>query len=304
MKTKGIFLVPALLLLCQVLFAQKPDEKTSYGYYGSLFLNGQVIDYVPLAEEDVLFSKRLWRTLDTKDTVNWSLLAPQSKLSDIMMNALKEGELTAYDVPAGPSGSYFSKVLNNDQIIKKLSDSIFVPQYDKDGNQIGGRMMQQDFNPDQIKKYMIMEDWVFDRNRGVFEARILGIAPLLSVRAGGEEIDDYVPFWVYFPELRYILATRKVALFENDASQWSYDDWFMKRRFNGRIYKISNPLDVPLDVMYQGQNLEKVRERIDRELMSRLELLMKEHNAAVETPDPVQRPVKGKAKNKAPRKVR
>jgi hypothetical protein len=61
-----------------------------------------------------------------------------------------------------------------------MADSAVVDKFDKDGNKIGSSVQAGEFNPDSVVKFRIKEDWVFDKQRSVFEPRIIGIAPLLN----------------------------------------------------------------------------------------------------------------------------
>ncbi len=276
---KKILLILVAILTSLAGFSQNNKiQQQGFGYYGSRFLGGNVIDYKFVQESDVLFSKRVWRELDSKDTANWTMMAPKSMLADIMVSSLLNGELTAYEVPDNKGIDFFTKPLKSAEILKRLADSTFVPQFDRDGNQIGGRMMPQDFDPASIKKFMLMEDWIFNQLTGTFEVRIWGIAPIADLKVEGNVIDEYVPFWVYFPEFRYIMATRKVALADNDATNLSYDDWFTRRMFNAKVYKVSNPLDLPLSSFFEGDALIKEQQRVDKELLDKLESLTRDYS--------------------------
>lgn len=278
---KWILCLVTVLSVTTTFSQNNKIQQQGFGYYGSRYLGGNVIDYKFVQESDVLFSKRIWRELDTRDTANWTMLAPRSMLADIMVTSLLNGELTAYEVPDNKEIDFFTKPLKSPEILKRLADSTFVPQFDRDGNQIGGSMMNQDFEPGAIKKFMIMEDWIFNQLTGTFEVRIWGIAPMVELKVEGTTIEDYVPFWVYFPEFRYIMATRKVALFENDATNLSYDDWFTRRMFDGKVYKVSNPLDLPLSSFFEGEALKQEQKRIDAELFAKLEALTRDYSIQV-----------------------
>jgi len=50
-------------------------------------------------------------------------------------------------------------------------------------------------------------------------------------------------FWLYFPELRYVLVNWDVFNRENDAERRSFDHVFWTRQFNSTITKVSNVYD-------------------------------------------------------------
>jgi gliding motility associated protien GldN len=95
-----------------------------------------------------------------------------------------------------------------------------------------------------ITQYQIKEDWFFDKQRSQRYVRIIGICPMM------EDYDDnglkrgMKPlFWIYFPELRYVLANQAVFNRSNDAQRMSFDDLFEKRMFSGYVVKEANVYD-------------------------------------------------------------
>ena len=96
----------------------------------------------------------------------------------------------------------------------------------------------------EIKRYRIKEDWFFDKQRGVMDVRIIGIAPMKEVRGQNGDFRGYAPvFWLYFPECRYVLANSKVFNRGSDVHNMSFEDLFWKRMFSSYIIKESNVFD-------------------------------------------------------------
>ena len=90
---------------------------------------------------------------------------------------------------------------------------------------------------------MIKEEWYFDKQTSTLNVRIIGLCPIREyVRendASGEVQREKV-FWVYYPEVRNLLSSNLVLNPNNDASQMSFDDLFIKRYFNSYIVQESN----------------------------------------------------------------
>jgi gliding motility associated protien GldN len=254
--TKKVAAVPA-----------KPFDRPLDGYFKkSNILSAKVTPYPNLRESDVAFAKRVWREIDVRDKMNAYLASPKQRLIDVLLDAIAAGELTAYDpIPTkdDPNGDSFATPLAPGAARSKLADSSVVDKFDKDGNKIGSTIKAGEFNPDSLVKFRIKEDWIFDRQRSIFEPRIIGIAPMIKVKVGNSE--DYQPaFWIYFPEARHILATKEVVSRNSDATGLSFDDVFVKRIFASYIVKESNDKDerikdyaTGIDKLYEAERIKK-----------------------------------------------
>lgn len=231
--------------------------------------NRRVIPYSSVRTGDIVFSKRIWREMDLKDSKNHVFASPKAKLIDVLMDAILAGELTAYD-PAptkeDPTGDSFLKRLSSDQALGRFVDSVLVPQFDEEGYEISSNMMAGEFNSDSVTRFRIKEDWFYDRQRSVFEPRIVGIAPLMKINMGGVSLDEQPAFWIYFPEARHILVNKQVADPVNDALGISFDDLFTRRQFSSTIIKESNPQDLRIKDYMQGADELVEADRIQGKL--------------------------------------
>jgi gliding motility associated protien GldN len=230
-----------------------------------------VTPYANLRESDVVYAKRVWREIDTREKMNQFLSSPKGRLIDVFMDAIAAGELTAYDATPGQKGDVngdeFSKPLTAAQARNKMADSTVVDKFDKNGDKVGSTLVAGEFNPDSVVKFRIKEDWVFDKQRSVFEPRIVGIAPMVRVNVGGVKGDFQPAFWIYFPDARQILTVKEVVSRNSDATGLSFDDIFMKRMFSSYIVKISNDKDERIKDYAQGIDKLYEAERIKKNLM-------------------------------------
>ena len=282
---KKSLLTLAFLAASASVFAQQPNlnnstkptpaERPVDGYYKKTnILSAKVSPYANLRELDVMFSKRVWREIDLREKMNMVFASPTGRLIDIIAEAVMAGELTAYDATITKedvNGDEFSTVLRPEQAMGKFADSVLVPTKTdpETGDILESEMRPGEFNPDSIYKFRIKEDWIFDKQRSVFEPRIIGIAPMIKIKKEGQAFDDQPAFWIYFPEVRQILVTKEVVNRQNDATGLSYDDIFMKRLFASYIVKESNPEDLRIKDYAQGIDKLHESERIRKELMNR-----------------------------------
>jgi gliding motility associated protien GldN len=252
----------------------KPFDRPLDGYYKKTnILSAKVTPYANLRESDVAFAKRVWREIDLREKMNQYLGSPKQRLIDVLLAAIDAGELTAYDPTStkeDPNGDSFSKPLTSAQARNKMADSSVVDVFDKaTGDKKGSKVVAGEFIADSVIKFRIKEDWVFDRQRAIFEPRIIGIAPMIKVKTAVEVANnDYQPaFWIYFPEARQVLAVKEAVSRNNDATGLSFDDVFMKRLFSSYIVKQSNDKDERIRDYAQGIDKLYESERIKKNLM-------------------------------------
>lgn len=246
------------------------------GYYhkNNIVNSTKTTAYAHLRETDVSFAKRIWREIDLREKMNQYMASPKQRLIEVLLDAIDARDIFAYDAQAtkdNPNGDAFIKRLTAAQARSKLADSSVVDVFDKNtGEKIKSKIVAGEFNPDEVVKFRIKEDWVFDKQRGVFEPRIIGIAPLIKIKTAGDVVNnEYQPaFWIYYPEARTTLATKAVVNRSSDATGLSYDDVFMKRIFTSHIVKQSNDKDERIRDYTQGIDKLHESERIKKNLMN------------------------------------
>ena len=253
----------------------------------------RVVQYAHLREADVMWGKRVWRTLDMREKMNHKLYYPLEKLSDrlclydiIKYGALEEGSLTIYSLngldlddkfrfPVRPSNGNV-----NDPEYKKRLEGFFGYAEERDSIDNDGNVAIDDDGNDikieeitpyearEIIQYKIKEDWFFDKQRSVLDVRIIGLAPVVySKNPLTQEIDGLKTlFWLYFPECRYVFQNFFVYNPENDAQRMSFDDLFWKREFSSYINKESNVFDRSVSPNYEGLDALLESEKIRNEI--------------------------------------
>jgi gliding motility associated protien GldN len=184
------------------------------------------------------------------------------------MDALKEGTITAYD--ASSTTDEFLVPLTYQEIMNRLErvDSVPMqkpyPPYDWYDTVISVK-----FNPSDVKRFRIKEDWFFDKQRSVMEVRILGICP---VRDNFDEkglFRAYDPlFWIYFPEARPVFAKAEVFNRNNSSARKTYDDIFWKRMFTSYVYKEDNVYDRRISDYSTGVDALMEAERVKNDLFT------------------------------------
>jgi gliding motility associated protien GldN len=224
--------------------------------------NRKPIPYPSIREADILWAKKVWRVIDLREKMNLPLYYPTTpmddrfSLIDLVLKGVigKQGDGLLGDIPAYStlSDDEFKVPLESeDDILKAMgagTETVLIEQED-------GPPIQQDVVKGaqtlQVKQIMLKEIWYFDRNYSRLDVRILGLCPIREfIQEGMEEtgganggVVKNKAFWVYFPDIRDLLAQYEVFNPMNDSQRRSFDDIFIKRYFGSYIVKEANVFD-------------------------------------------------------------
>lgn len=245
------------------------------GAYDRVPHTTKTLAWQPLREADILWKKRVWREIDTRERQNLAFRYPGDDHTgggyfiEIVMDAVKKGKLKAYS----PFDDRFTSALTKEQIIEKMvgrPDTII--QIDPVTGAETQVIKSREFNTDLVTSYRVKEDWMFDRNLGRMVVRIIGIAPIINVvdQNTGEVRAQTPLMWIYYPEARPVFAQYEVFNPENDVQRLTWDDYFEGRYWSGRIIQVSNGDNTNfrdaglnnMEALYQSQIMtEKVYEK-------------------------------------------
>lgn len=241
----------------------------------------RVVPYTHIREADVMWARRVWRTIDLREKMNHPLYYPTEAINDrkslfdvIRQGLMVDGSITAYD--AGPllTDDEFKKPL----LATELKDMFtrMDTQYTENLETGDMDMVVQEINLESrdVMMYKLKEDWIFDKQRSTMDIRIIGIAPMREVRGEDGEVRGYAPmFWLYYPECRYVFANWDAFNRENDAERRSFEDIFWKRQFSSYITKWSNVYDrgisdykTGLDALLEGEEIKQTLFEFEHDL--------------------------------------
>ncbi|MHA4808390.1 type IX secretion system ring subunit PorN/GldN [Flavitalea flava] len=241
-----------------------------------------VKDRTPLAyenirEDDAVYRQRVWREVDVHEKMNLPFVYKATEDNGnqrfiyILLNGIKSGQITAFDANVDDR---FTTPMTFQQIAGGLVNKpriIQVPDMLQDPDGSKGIMrdttIQDEFDPGAVERYQIKEEWVFDKESSRMHIRILGIAPEKTITNPDGSFRAVMPiFWVYYPDLRPMLAKYEAYNGKNYGARMSWEELFESRMFSSRIIKstIDNPGDQlvsgyirdPILQLLEGENIK------------------------------------------------
>ena len=203
--------------------------------------NKEPIPYVSLREADVMWSKKLWQMIDCRKKMNQVLYFPKNEMDDrksliqVIMHGIENEGLTAY------RSDQFKEMYTTDEVFQEMGAGKETQQIQQPDGTTKDTVIQTGIRYDEIKQYMIKEQWIFDRKYSDMRVRVVGICPIREYIDDdtGEKRKSQV-FWIYYPEARNLLANFEIFNRKNDAQRISYEDWFQQRRFNSYVVQETN----------------------------------------------------------------
>src|SRR5882724_686297 len=244
-----------------------------------------VKDRTPLAyehirEDDAVYRQRIWREIDVHEKMNLPFVYKATedngnqRFINILLNGIKSGMITAFD--ANIDDRFTTPMTFKDIAVSMVGKPITIQIGDAKNDPDGSKGLQKDttimqeFNPDAIERYLIKEEWVFDKESSRMTVRNLGICPEKTILNPDGSFRFALPVcWVYYPDLRPMLAKFEAYNGKNFGGRMSWEELFESRIFSGRIVKstVDNPGDNYVEMFIKDPILrllegEKIKEKM------------------------------------------
>lgn len=248
------------------------------------------LSYGYIDEKDVLKSMVVWEIIDMNDKLNQpyyhnsdGLVSQNKSLFQILIDGINSGKISeVYDdelfttrLGTDEIKKRTSKLVISDDLIDKINSGATVTEADKKAGTDVYETKSED-----VKLLKVKGMWYIDRRDSQMKYRLLGIAAMgkdpqtMGVIGGDGELvdsgDDYIDlFWVYYPNVRPLLANSLVFNNKNLSSDISFDDVLNARRFSSIIYKSESGLGngvikdyIPKDADEQLEESDRIKNQI------------------------------------------
>lgn len=242
------------------------------------------LPYEHLRWDDAFYAEKVWRELDLREKMNKPFVYESMEdngsqiFVNMLMRAVLSGEVTAF------SDDRFTTPLTTDAVQQLVAGSLdTVPKYDikQIDKVIGYVVTRKSFDPKDINKIRLKEEWVFDREASRMFVRILAIGLLKT---------EYFPnttkergtsslFWVFYPDMRPTLVKSEVYNPKNmGQNRMTWEELFESRMFSSYIVKssldnpqnklIRNYIKDPILQLLEGENIKEKIFNFEQDLWS------------------------------------
>jgi len=243
------------------------------------------LPYEYLRWDDALFAEKVWRELDLREKINkpFSYEAENDNGSQVFVNlllkAVNSGQVTAFS----PNDDRFTTPMSLAEIAQLTvgsADTVAKTDINDPSKVIEYVVTRASFDAKSVTKIRIKEEWVFDRESSRMFVRILGIAPLKTIYLpNGKEMGTSVMFWVYYPDLRPLLAKYEVYNPKNmGQGRLTWEELFESRMFSSYIIKstfdnaanksIRGSIKDPILALLEGENIKEKIFNYEQDLWS------------------------------------
>lgn len=242
------------------------------------------LPYEHLRWDDALFAEKVWRELDLREKINkvFQYEANDDNGSQIFINillkAINTGEITAFADERFTTPMSLAEI---QQLTSGTADTVNKTDINDPSKIIERVVTRSSFDAKSVSKIRLKEEWVFDRESSRMFCRILGIAPVkvLYMPNTGKERGSSMMFWVYYPDLRPLLARYEVYNPKNmGQSRMTWEELFESRMFSSYIIKstmdnpanknIRNYIKDPILALLEGDNIKEKIFNFEQDLWS------------------------------------
>jgi gliding motility associated protien GldN len=203
----------------------------------------EIVPYPHIREADVMFNRKVCRVIDTREKQNKPLDWARNPLKKILYSAVTTNyggkTLKAYKSDSLIDSKY--GIYDLEELLERGAETETI-EIDDGTGWITDTTITTELDPNEIYRFKICEEWIFDKQRSMFFSRMYAMAPLYSTMKGGKEFEMDL-FWVKYEDFRKILINEPIFNPHNDGQRLTFDDFFELRLFSSYAVYESNVYD-------------------------------------------------------------
>ena len=226
-----------------------------------------------ITDADIPWMRVIYRSLDLTQEKNMPLYYPEESMEDqenmfrLIVRLMADGKISVFEYLDGREIFTETYRLN----VKDVLDRYYIPYEETEGRRPTYTIDDSDIPSNEVLSYYIREKWVFDQRNSKFYPVVEALCPVLhrSGDFGGEAV-KYPMFWVRYNDVKPYLSQQYILTNnENNIQQYTFDDYFQLRLFDGEIYKTTNLRNMSLMQMYPSDTARiEAQNKIEEQLKS------------------------------------
>lgn len=258
------------------------------------------MEYAPLREADVLWSQLIWSVIDLREKMNHPMYFPTEKKGNwkSLMQAILDATTDTTEGNPNPLRVYDDEYLTIPYTMQGIRENTgtmaTIPIIDPDyGDIIGDSSIFVSWGTKEVFQYMLKYQYFIDKQRSVKDERLLYVAPMFWYEplttgaqtesssyeeSDGEGGDEDMPTvssrkwrrfgYLYFKEMRPMLATTEIFNPQNNAQRRTYDDIFVQEHYSSfiraeeNVHDNRNIFEYTVNGMDQRLEGDKIKEKI------------------------------------------
>jgi len=273
---KLLLILTSILIVTASQYQLKAQVIVDGAYSKRTTLDRKPAPLPVVRESDAVWSRTVWRIIDLREKANQHFYYPtreiqgRSNLFNVLLKGIEEKRITAFD--ASVSDNEFKDPIIYNQVKLQFGDSVKrIKVTDINTGDARDSVVTSDIPTQEVKQIEIKEVWYFDKQTSTLQVRILGLCPIRVYKKDPKD-STFVRkrlFWVYYPEIRPLLAKNESLNGFNGARSLSFDDLFLTRKFDGYIVKEENTYNNRSIEQYAtGEYAAKESERIKNSIFN------------------------------------
>jgi gliding motility associated protien GldN len=199
-----------------------------------------------------LYKKRLVKAIDLREKQNKPLYAFNQEMTKMLLQAVKEGNLTAY------TSDSLSSTLTIEAFLEKIK---IVGFENGDCIDCDSTEMVEDkayyYEPRDLYQLELAQDWLFDKEKSVLNKENVSITLFVPADHPDNVRGFQVPIATFkFSDLQILWKDNPQAMWYNpfnESAHLNLSDAFRLELYSSYITKVSNPDDAFLSDIYEGK---------------------------------------------------